>query len=83
MLSFLFLVSHRDYIDDSFMMQPPSVTLTLLIISLIVCVVIPYIRDKVRQDEEERLKMLRKFAGPIDNKRSIPKVTKVKRMINI
>ena len=83
MLSFLFLVSHRDYIDDSFMMQPPSATLTLLIISLIVCVVIPYIRDKIRQDEEERLKMLRKFAGPIDNKRSIPKDTKVKRMINI
>lgn len=83
MLSFIFLVSHRDYIDDSFMMQPPSVTLTLAIISLIVCVVIPYIRDKIRQSEEERLKMLMKYASPIDNKRSIPRATKIKRMINI
>lgn len=81
MFCLVFLVSHRDYTDDTVMMQPAWLTITLLIIVLLVSVVIPYIKDKAKQEEEERYKLLMRNAKIFDNKRTVDKETKNKRMI--
>lgn len=80
----LFLQSYRDYTDDTVMMQPVWLTVTILIISVIIGVVLPYLRDKAEAEEKERLARIMKYAHIQDDnkKRTISQETKNKRIIN-
>lgn len=80
----LFLQSYRDYTDDTVMMQPVWLTVTILIISVIIGVIWPYLRDKEKAEEKERLARMMKYSHiQEDNKkRVVDQETKNKRIIN-